>query len=87
MDAAGQDKRLFIPESYRAEAPRAGKIDSGMYMSALNTVGVSDQGGGAKWAGVETLAASLQDVRIFLMPSDVAGIYSGGGELEKELKL
>lgn len=46
MDTAGQDKHLFILESYRAEAPRAEKIDSGMYMSALNTTGVSDQGGG-----------------------------------------
>ncbi len=48
MDTAGQDKHLFILESYRAEAPRAKKIDSGMYMSALNTVGVSGQGGGAR---------------------------------------
>lgn len=47
MDTAGQDKHLFILESYRAEAHRAKKIDSGMYMSALNTVGLSDQGGGA----------------------------------------
>lgn len=48
MDTAGQDKHLFILESYRAEAPRAEKIDSGMYMSALNTAGVADQGGGVK---------------------------------------
>lgn len=31
----------------------------------------------------ETLTASLQDVRIFLMPSDVAGIYNSGGELTR----
>lgn len=56
-----------------------------MYMSALNTVGVSDQKGGAKrgvrWEGAETLTASLQDVRIFLMPSDIAGIYNSRAEL------
>lgn len=80
MDTAGQDKHLFILESYRAEAPRAEKIDSGMYMSALNTV--SDQGRGTEGGrGVETLTASLKDVRIFLMPSDMAGIYNSGGEL------
>lgn len=52
-----------------------------MYMTALNTV--SDQGWGAKGGrGVETLTASLKDVRIFLMPSDMAGIYNSGGELD-----
>lgn len=87
MDATGQDKHLFILELYCVEAPGAKKINSGMYMSALNTVGVSHQKGGAKrgvrWEGVETLTASLQDVRIFLMPSDIAGIYNSRGELTR----
>lgn len=33
--------------------------------------------------GVETLTASLQDVRIFLMLSDKAGIYNSGAELKR----
>lgn len=48
MCTAGQDKHLFILEPYCAEAPRAEKIDSGMYQSVQNTVGVSDQEGEAE---------------------------------------
>lgn len=33
--------------------------------------------------GAETLTASLQDVRIFLMLSDMVGIYSGRAELKR----
>ena len=51
MDTGSQDKHLFILESYCAEAPRAKKIDSGMYMSALNTAGVSDQRVELRWWG------------------------------------
>lgn len=36
-----------------------------------------------RWEGVVTLTASLQDVRIFLMPSDMAGIYNSRGELTR----
>lgn len=82
MDTAGQDKHLFILESYRAEVSRPEKIDSGMYMSALNTV-LSLRPGRVELRGVETLTASLQDVRISLMPSDMAGIYNSRGELTR----
>lgn len=84
MDSGGQDKHLFILDSYCAEAPTAKKIDSGMYMSSLNTAEASVRGGGGAGAlqegRAETLTTSLRDVRIFLMPYDVTGIYSGGGE-------
>ena len=85
MNTAGQDKHLFILESYCAEAPRAEKIDSGMYTSALNTVGETRgvELRGVRWEGVETLTALLQNVRIFLMPSDMAGIYNSRRELTR----
>lgn len=83
MDTAGQHKHLFILESCCAEILPSEKIDSGMYTNALNTVGVREQGRGAEGGRVETLTASIQDVRIFLMPSDMAGIYNRGGELTR----
>lgn len=36
-----------------------------------------------RWEGVETPTASLRNVRIFLMPSDIAGIYNSRGELTR----
>lgn len=42
---------------------------------------VEQRGRGVRWEAVET--ASLQDVRIFLMPSDMAGIYNSSGGLTR----
>lgn len=53
-----------------------------MYTSALNTAETKGVQMRLRWGvGAKTLTASLQDVRIFLMPYDMAGIYNSEGEL------
>lgn len=50
------------------------------YCWSLRPGGWSREGEAGGREGVETLTASLQDIRILLMPSDTTGIYSSRGE-------